>query len=220
MSSEPFIAAFAATAVEFFETVVIAYAVIRLGHWKEAAWAVLLAHVFVGFAAVFLYQLHSQIPVEGIRLVASLLLLATGGYWTIKSWKRLRARRRPRWVDNPIEKLGVDALIIEKRTFSIVVFLVMTKSALIEAVEITVFVLPTALAAQAGLAALAGCAAAIAAVLIVAALAHTQLRNVPEVKLKLGAGLVLTSLGIVWLVEFFLDSGLSRDGADFWGVTV
>ena len=205
MSFEPFIAAFAATAVEFFETVVIAYAVIRLGHWREAASAVVVGHALVAISAMSLYRLDLPLPLEALRLVAALLLLATGAYWTLKSLKRLRAQQRPRWVDDPIGKLGVDAVQLSRSAFSIGVFVVMLKTAVVEAAEIAFFVLPIASADRAGVPAILGCLAAIALVLLAARLAHRQLRDVPEVKFKLGAGLVLTLIGLIWLLEFALE---------------
>ena len=205
MSLEPFIAAFAATAVEFFETVVIAYALIRLGHWREAASAVLIGHVLVAMAAISLYGLAVPLPLDALRLFAALLLLSTGAYWTLKSFKRLRAQQRPRWVDDPIGKLGVDAVQLSRPVLSIGVFAVMLKTSIVEAAEIALFVLPVASADRTGLPAMLGCFAAIAAVLVLAGLAHRRLREVPEVRFKLGAGLVLTLLGLIWLIELALE---------------
>jgi uncharacterized membrane protein len=205
LSPEPFVAAFTATSIEFFETVVIAYALGRLGHWREIGWAVFVGHALVAVAAVVLYQFHSQLPLAGLRLLAASLLFATGGYWTLKSFMRLRAHRRPQWATDPLGKIGVDAQSPASGTFSAAIFLVMLKSSLVEAAEIAVFVLPVAAADRAAWPAMLGCAAAIAVVLALALVANTRLRQIPEVKFKFGAGLVLMAIGIGWLCEYALS---------------
>ncbi len=61
---QPFIASFGGTAVEFFETVVVAYAIVRAGYPREAIAAVIAGHLVVFFAAFFLYPVHTAVPIR------------------------------------------------------------------------------------------------------------------------------------------------------------
>src|SRR3546814_18987666 len=80
--------------------------------------------------------------------------MATGLYWSWKSWRRLRAQQRPRWVEQPLAKIGVGAE--SSGRVSPFVLLVMTKSSAVEALEVLIVVAPVALAARAWPAALGG----------------------------------------------------------------
>ncbi|MGH8444835.1 MAG: COG4280 domain-containing protein [Solimonas sp.] len=198
-----FAAAFTGTAIEFFETVAIAYALLRAGYRREAIAGVVAGHVLVFAAAALLLLLpiRAELPVVWLRLVAALLLTATGAYWSWKSWRRLRRHQRPRWVDDPLGKVGVtDAA--PAAAFSPFVLLVMTKSSAVEAGEILLVVVPVAAAAKAWPAAIGGMLAAIAVVGLAAIALHGRLKDIPEVKLKLATGLLLLAIGLVWLLEF------------------
>jgi len=81
----------------------------------------------------------------------------------------------------------------------------MGKSSVVEAAEILLVVFPVPAASNAWAEVLLGVAAGITAVLIVGAALHGQLKKVPEVKLKLVVGLVLTVLGLSWLLELYRD---------------
>ncbi|BES70446.1 hypothetical protein RE428_14640 [Marinobacter nanhaiticus D15-8W] len=85
--------------------------------------------------------------------------------------------------------------------FSFLVFAVMLKSSLIEAAEILVVVVPVGAASQAWSQVILGVSTGIAVVSLAALVLHGQLRKIPEVKLKLAAGLLLGALGVSWLVE-------------------
>jgi len=207
-----FLAAFSGTAVEFFETVAIAYAIIRAGYPREAIAALVLGHVAVFVLGLFLAPLHGLLPLFWMRLAAGLLLTAMGLHWTQKSLRRLWAGRRPRWAEDPLGKLQVtpvDAGTMQAGTaaFSIFVFFVMLKSSVVEASEILLVVFPIAAAHAAWAPVIWGLAAGIAAVTLVALLLHGQLRKVSEVKLKLVIGLLLTVLGTMWLVEMYTGRG-------------
>lgn len=196
----PFLAAFAGTAVEYFETVVIAYAVLRAGYPREAIGAVAFGHAAVFALAALLLPWQAGLALDWLRLPAALLLTATGLYWTQKSLRRLWSGRRPRWAEDPLGKIALEPAAARVR-FSPWVFLVMAKSAAIEAGEILVLVLPLAAATHAWPQIALGVAAAMVTVTLAAWLLHGRLRQIPEVKLKLGAGLVLTALGLSWLFE-------------------
>ena len=139
----PFIAAFTGTAVEFFETAVIAYAIVRAGYPREALAAVVIGHVLVAVLAITLLPLNQMLPVFWLRVLAAFLLTAMGLHWTQKSIRRLIANKRPRWAEDPLGKLKVSPTVeAAVQAFSPFVFLVMAKSSVVEAAEIVVVVLP------------------------------------------------------------------------------
>lgn len=207
---QPFIASFTGTAVEFFETVAIAYALIRAGYAREAIVAVILGHMSIFVLAIFLAPFHELFPVFWMRLIAGLLLTAMGLHWARKSLKRIRTNQRPRWVEDPLGKVGISPANDNPTesnlgVFSIFAFIVMLKSSVIEASEILLVIFPIAAASKEWMQVIAGVATAIVLVSLCAVLLHGQLKKIPEVKLKLVIGMILTVLGIAWLVELYLD---------------
>lgn len=198
---QPFLASFTGTAVEFFETAVIAYAIFRAGYPREMLSALLVGHVLVFAAAVVLFPLHAGLPIFWLRLLAALLLTAMGLHWTFKSLVRLRHHRRPAWAEDPLGKTGISPVASAAVAFSPFVFFVMLKSAAVEAGEILLVVFPVAAASRAWDQVLWGVAAGIGLVSVALLIMHGQLRKIPEVKLKLAVGLLLSALGIAWLVE-------------------
>jgi len=207
MMGPAFAAAFTGTAIEFFETLVIAYAIVRAGYAREAWSAVVLGHALVFGFAWLLFPLRDVLPLQWLRLGAALLLTAMGLHWTQKSLRRLIKGRRPRWAEDPLAKLDIRPAAAAA-PFSWWVFLVMAKSSLVEAGEILIVVFPIAAATTAWWAVGAGVAAGIGAVCLLALLLHRQLKQVPEVKLKLAVGLLLSALGLSWLVELSMEGGL------------
>lgn len=202
---QPFIASFAGTAVEFLETMAIAYAIIRAGYPREALSALVLGHALVFALAVFLVPLQEVLPIFWLRLMAAVLLTAMGLHWSIKSLKRIRAHQRPRWVEDPLGGLRITPSTSATTAFSWFVFLVMAKSSVIEACEILIVIFPIAAANAAWGPVLFGAVSAIAAVAIITVTLHGQLKKIPEVKLKLIIGLLLTALGVFWLAELYSD---------------
>jgi uncharacterized membrane protein len=198
-----FLAAFTGTAVEFLETAVIAYAIARAGYVREALSALILGHVLVFALAVLLVPMQGALPVTWLRLAAALMLTAMGLHWTQKSLRRWLAHRRPRWAEDPSSAVPLPSAA--SAVFSLVVFAVMLKSAVIEAVEILVVVFPVAAATSAWGPVLLGVACGIVAVAIGGLLLHGRLERVPEVLLKLWTGVLLLALGLWWLVELALS---------------
>ncbi len=196
----PFLTAFSGTAVEFFETVAIAYAILRAGYPREAISATAVGHVLVFIGAIFLWPLHQLIPVFWFRLVAASMLTLMGLYWTEKSLRRSSLGTRPRWVTDPLGKVGIEP-IGSATAFSALVFFVMLKSSVVEAFEILLVVFPIGAATGEWLGIVAGAGLAILLVTFGAILLHGQLKRVPEVRLKLVTGLLLFAIGVSWLLE-------------------
>lgn len=196
----PFLTAFAGTAVEFFETMAIAYAILRAGYPREAISATAIGHLLMFIAAIFLWPLHEFVPVFWFRLVAASLLTLTGAYWTRKSIRRNSQGQRPRWVTDPLGKVGIEPGGAATG-FSAVVFLVMLKSSVVEAFEILLVVFPVGAATGAWLGIVAGAGLAILLVALGTVLLHGQLKRIPEVRLKLATGILLLAIGVSWLFE-------------------
>ncbi|MEM9602888.1 MAG: hypothetical protein AAGA11_08495 [Pseudomonadota bacterium] len=196
-----FLVAFGGTAVEFFETVVIAYAIARAGYPREAVSATVLGHAVVFALALTLVPLHAALPVFWLRLAAALMLCTMGGYWALKSGRRLLAGERPGWVEDPLGKVDATPATHAAHAFSPWVFLAMAKSSVIEAGEILVIVFPAAAGSGEWSQAVAGVVAGIFAVLLAVAALHRQLKRVPEVVFKLSVGLVLFVIGLRWLLD-------------------
>ena len=209
MPLHAFAAAFTGTAVEFFETAVIAYALARAGYVREALCALVLGHVLVFALAVLLVPMQGALPVTGLRLAAALMLTAMGLHWTQKSLRRWRANSRPRWAEDPLGAVRIAPPASDAAgsavAFSAAVFAVMLKSSAIEAVEILIVVFPVAAATSAWGPVLLGVAGGILAVALGTWLLHGQLRRVPEVLLKLWTGVLLLALGLWWLIELALE---------------
>lgn len=196
---EPFVAAFTGTTVEFMETAAIAYAVVRAGYPREALSALVIGHALVFAAGALLFPVHGWVPVVWLRLIAATLLTSMGLYWSFKSLKRMLQDRRPRWAEDPLGKVHVTPAVGGAVVFSPWVFFVMGKSSVVEAAEILLVVIPVAAATAAWTQVVLGVAAGITVVSVAALALHGQLKKIPEVKLKLAIGLVLTALGLSWL---------------------
>lgn len=203
--TQPFVAAFTGTAVEFFETAAIAYAIVRAGYPREALSALVIGHVLVFSSAIFLVPLHGLLPLFWLRLLAALLLTSMGLNWSLKSFRRLRSGQRPNWVENPLGALRVAPATSAAVAFSPFVFLVMGKSSIVEAGEILLVAVPVAAATAAWREVVWGVVAGISAVTLAMLALHGQLKKIPEVKLKLATGLFLTALGVSWLFELYGD---------------
>lgn len=142
--NQPFIASFSGTAVEILETVAIAYALIRAGFVREALLASVLGLTLAFVAGVLLWPLHALFPVFWLRLATGVVLTYMGIQWTQKSVRRVIAHKRPGWVDNPLGALAVEPRSADG--FSTLVFVAMTKSALLEGFEVLIVAYPIAAA--------------------------------------------------------------------------
>lgn len=89
----------------------------------------------------------------------------------------------------------------KRNQFSQLNFLVMTKSAAIEALEVALVVITLGLASGTWIEAIAGAGLALLLTVAVVAMLHGYLLTVPDVWLKLSAGVMLLSYGTFWLAE-------------------
>jgi len=195
-----FVAALGGASVEFFETAAIAYAIARSGYQREAYWGTIAGLVLVGVASAVLGTGLQLIPLRILQVVIGLVLLWFGWGWVKKSVLRLALGKRAGWVSDPLTSEGIE-LESSPRRFSRINFIIMTKSSALEALEVAIVVVTLGLASGAWSEALLGTALALLLTVGVVAVLHGHLLKVPEVLLKLGAGVMLMAFGTFWLGE-------------------
>lgn len=187
--------------LEFLETAVIAYAIARSGYRREAIAGCLIGISAVALAAIALGTSIQVIPLHWLQIATGAILLWFGWGWAKKAVQRQASGRRAGWLDDDPLAAEAIALETEQRGFSTANFIVMTKSAALEAFEIAVIAITLGTASNAWrevLGAVGG--AGVGSVVLVVAL-HAYLVKVPDVFIKLGTGILLSALGTFWLGE-------------------
>ena len=195
-----FVAALSGASVEFFETAAVGYAIARSGYPREAIWGTITGLTLVGIASAALGTGLQLIPLHLLQVLIGLVLLWFGWGWYKKSIIRQANHKRAGWVTNVLEAEGIH-LETQQCGFSKLNFIVMFKSAALEALEVAVVVVTLGLASRAWDEALIGTGVALLLTLSVVALLHGYLLKVPDVLLKLSAGILLLSFGTFWLGE-------------------
>ena len=195
-----FVGALGGASVEFFETAAIAYAIARSGYRREAIWGTVTGLVIVGLATALLGKGLQRIPLHFLQSVIGIVLLWFGWGWVKKSVMRLALGKRAGWVS---DLLGSEGIVLEakSRGFSRLNFIVMTKSSALEALEVAIVLITLGLASGAWYEAILGAGLALLLTVALVAVLHGHLLQVPEVLLKLGAGLLLMAFGTFWLGE-------------------
>ncbi|MDB9341620.1 MULTISPECIES: COG4280 domain-containing protein [Cyanophyceae] len=196
-----FLAALGSTGIEFLEVVAIAYAIGSSGYVREAIWGSLVGLIVVLAVAIALGNGLQFLPLQPLQILIGSLLLWFGWGWAKKSVSRLASGRRAGWIDDQVlEKEGI-TLDQESPGFSKLNFLIMTKSVALEALEIVVIVITLGLATSAWYEAIAGTGLALLLSLVMIIFLHQYLLKLPEVLIKLGAGVMLSAMGTFWLGE-------------------
>ncbi|QKQ73159.1 COG4280 domain-containing protein [Nostoc sp. TCL240-02] len=195
-----FVASLGSASVEFFETAAIAYAIFRSGYPREAIWGTITGLMGVGIVSALMGTGLQYIPIRILQVAIGLVLLWFGWGWYKKSILRQARHKRAGWITNPLESEGI-ALETKRNQFSQLNFLVMTKSAAIEALEVALVVITLGLASGTWIEAIAGAGLALLLTVAVVAMLHGYLLTVPDVWLKLSAGVMLLSYGTFWLAE-------------------
>lgn len=196
-----FLAALGSTSVEFFEVVAIAYAIGSSGYVREAIWGTIVGLMAVLSVAITLGSGLQFLPIQPLQILIGGLLLWCGWGWVRKSVGRLATGRRAGWIGDDV--LAKEGIILEGESvgFSRLNFLIMTKSVALEALEIVVIVMTLGLATNAWLEAIAATGLALLLSLVMVVFLHQYLVNLPEVFIKLGAGIMLSAMGTFWLGE-------------------
>jgi Ca2+/H+ antiporter, TMEM165/GDT1 family len=155
--------------------------------------AVVLAGALLGPALVLF-------PLRWLQVAAGLVLIYFGWKWSKKSVIRQAVGKRAAWIENPLKNRPLD-MDRAKSRFSYLNFAMMTKCAALETFEVALIVITIGLSSRAWLEALSGASIALAATIVLVISLHGYLRRLPDVFLKLGAGLMLLTLGTFWLFE-------------------
>jgi Ca2+/H+ antiporter, TMEM165/GDT1 family len=204
-------AALGTASVEFFEVAVIAYAISRSGYKREAVWGSLAGLVGVGLPSFLFSSSLQSVPIHWLQLTIGMVLLWFGWGWTKKSVLRQAQGKRAGWVaEDPLLAEGI-ALQGGSQGFSYANFLIVTKSAALEAFEVALAVVALGLASNAWSEALWGTSLALFLTVGATLLLHGHMQRVPDVVIKLSAGVMLLSFGSFWLGE---GLGLEWPGSD------
>jgi Ca2+/H+ antiporter, TMEM165/GDT1 family len=204
-------AALGTASVEFFEVAVIAYAISRSGYRREAIWGSLAGLVGVGLPSLLFSSSLQSVPIHWLQLTIGMVLLWFGWGWTKKSVLRQAKGKRAAWVaEDPLLAEGI-ALQGGIQGFSYANFLIVTKSAALEAFEVALAVVALGLASNAWTEALWGTGLALFLTIGATLLLHGHMQRVPDVAIKLSAGVMLLSFGSFWLGEGF---GMEWPGSD------
>ncbi len=200
MNSGVFVTVLGGASVEFFETAAIAYAIARSGYPREAVWGTITGLIAVGVAAAFLGAGLQVIPLYLLQIMIGIVLIWFGWGWYKKAILRQANHKRAGWIVDPLEGEGIH-LEQQQRRFSRLNFAIMFKSSALETLEVVLVALPLALASGAWTEALEGTVLALLLTVAVVLALHGHLVKVPDVLLKLSAGVLLLSYGTFWLGE-------------------
>ncbi len=205
------LAALGTASVEFFEVAVIAYAISRSGYRREAVWGSLIGLVGIGVLSFLFSSSLQAVPIQWLQLTIGCILLWFGWGWTKKSVLRQVQGKHAGWVaDDPLLAEGI-TLQGGTKGFSYANFLIVAKSAALEAFEVALAVVALGLASNAWSEALWGTALAFCLTVIATVLLHGHMQRVPDVAIKLSAGVMLLSFGSFWLGE---GLGVEWPGSD------
>lgn len=196
-----FLAAAGSAGVEFLETAAIAYAIARSGYRREAIWGTVAGLTVVAVAAIALGSSLQLIPLYLLQIVIGSLLIWFGWGWVKKSVLRQAKGKRAGWMsDDPLEAEGI-SIETEPENFSPLNFMIMAKSAALEGLEVAIIVTTLGVASAAWKEAISATVLALVLSIGLVTLLHQYLLKLPEVLIKLGAGILLMGLGTFWLGE-------------------
>jgi uncharacterized membrane protein len=194
------VASAAASGVEFLETAAIAYAMAHSGSRREAVWGTAAGLAVIVLVAVAAGPALVRIPLVPFRFVVGVLLLLLGSSWLLKSARRRALARRAGWIEEPLRDVPAhEAKIGAKWDF--VALFAMAKSAGLETLEAVVLVIPLGAAHHAWAEVGLGAALAVAGTVLLLVAVHGHLRRLPEVTVKMAAGILLSSFGVFWIGE-------------------
>jgi uncharacterized membrane protein len=209
--------AFFASLVEFVEALTIVLAIGVSVNWKSslsgaAAAAALLAVLVAAFGATLL----QLVPIEVLRLIVGVILIAFGLQWLKKALLRYGGIKAVRNEAAIFERQRQAAGSREQKTFSRFGFFTSFKSVLIEGLEVAFIVLTVGATASGsgGLwSAAAGAFGALVLVILMGLLIRRPLTRVPENSLKFVVGWLLVTFGVFWAGE---GLGFEWPGADWF----
>ncbi len=209
------LAAFLASLVEFVEalTVVLAVAVTR--GWRGALSGAALGLGLLAVLVVAFGPALTRIPLTLVQLVVGVLLLLFGLRWLRKAV--LRAAGRIAMHDETAEFAKATAAMRtapQADPWDRIGMATAFKIVVLEGVEVVFIVVALGAAGGALLPATIGALAALGAVVLLGALLHRPLANIPENTLKFTVGCLLAGFGTFWTGE---GIGVAWPGED-WSI--
>lgn len=206
--------AFLASVVEVVEAFTIILAVAALRGWRPAVLGTAGALATLAAIVLTLGPLLDRVPLHVLQLVIGVLLLLFGIGWLRKA--ALRAAGVIPLHDEEAIFAAETANLGEetrrhKTSLDWIAGIAAYKAVLLEGLEVVFIVI--AVGAGRGLIwpASLGALAACTLVLLVGAIVHRPLSNVPENTLKFGVGVMLSAFGVFWTGE---GLGVEWPGAD------
>ncbi len=204
---------FLACSVEAVEALTIVLAVGVTRSWSSAIGGVGAATLVLAAVVVALGGALTMLPIDTLRVVIGVLLLAFGVHWLRKAVLRAAGLKA---MHNELdayreETEAARAAGAGRAGFDGYSFTVAFKGVLLEGLEVALIVVT--FGANQHRVGLAGVAAGLAVLLVIAGgvAVRAPLARVPENKLKLADGVMLTSFGLFWGAE---GGGLSWPAGD------
>lgn len=206
-------AAFLASIVEVVEAFTIVLAVGTTRGWRPAILGTLAAFGVLALIVLILGPALQYIPIQILQLFVGILLLLFGMGWLRKAVLR-SAGVLP--LHDEAEAFAEETAQLSEQkgatdTLQWIAGIAAFKAVLLEGLEVAFIVV--AIGAGKGLLVEAslGALAAFVLVMIVGALVHKPLSQVPENTLKFGVGVMLSAFGVFWVGE---GMGVEWPGAD------
>ncbi|HVO53332.1 MAG TPA: hypothetical protein VMT37_02860 [Solirubrobacterales bacterium] len=206
------VSVFLACAVEAVEAFTIVLAVGTTRRWSSALLGVGAAVLVLAVLVGVLGSALTRLPIDALRLLVGVVLLAMGLQWLRKAV--LRAAGRKALHDEAAtfaEERAAAAEAPAEAGFDSYAFAVCFKAVLLEGLEVAFIVLTVG--ANQDDVALAATVAAVAVLVVLAAglAARAPLARVPENTMKFAVGVLLTTFGVFWGAE---GAGLSWPGGE------
>jgi uncharacterized membrane protein len=201
-----FLASFLASAVEAIEMVAIVIGVGVIRGWRSSllgagtGLAVLLA-VSLGFGAAL-----DAVPIDDLRLVVGALLLVFGLQWLAKGIRRVAAQGFAGVHEEDIDPSGATRVGIDWTSF-----VISFKGVLLEGLEIAFIVISFGATSDSLTSAAIGGSSALVLLVVLGAVSHRAITQIPRSVLILVVGVMLSSFGSFWGVE---GTGVDWPGGD------
>jgi uncharacterized membrane protein len=207
------VSVFLACAVEAVEALTIVLAVGNTRSWPSALSGAAAAAVILGVIVAALGTAITSLPIDELRVLIGVVLLAFGLQWLRKAILRAAGLKALHDERDAYERELAAARAAGRRAGSLdrYSFAISLKAVLIEGLEVALIVVTFgANHRQVGLAA-AAAGAAVLAVILAGFAVRAPLARVPENALKFAVGVMLCSFGLFWTAE---GAGLHWPGGD------
>jgi uncharacterized membrane protein len=205
---------FLASIVEVVEAFTIILAVATLRGWRPALFGTAGALATLAAIVLALGPLLDRVPIHVLQFVIGVLLLLFGVSWLRKAALR-SAGVIPMHDETAIfvsETANLNREVQHRETsLAWIAGITAYKAVLLEGLEVVFIVIAVGAGRGLILPASLGALAACALVLLIGAIVHRPLSNVPENTLKFGVGVMLSAFGVFWTGE---GLGVEWPGAD------